>query len=146
MGIAYRLDPQLGCTVIVWDANVTPDEWRHHFKRMSDDPGFPPGPRVLADLSTAGGAPSFSSEVVGEMAVAWQTRTQRVGPIKLAIVPNGAWEKARELERATEGSGITTIVFNDVATACTWLGTGYDAARSIIDELRGDLAADSDAG
>ena len=139
MGIAYRCDAASGCTYVVWDVEVTPDEWRSHFEAMSNDPAFPPGPRMLADLSTAGGAPGMSTDIVTEMATAWSERVARTGPMKLAIVPNGAWEKARQLERAIGDSGLTAIVFNDLVTACTWLGLQPALVGPIIEGLRAEL-------
>ena len=94
---------------------------------------------MLADLSTAGRAAAITSEVIGEMSVALKERAEHMDPIRLAIVPDGAWEKARQLERAVEGSGITTIVFNDMFTASTWLGLSVDRVNSILAELRADL-------
>jgi hypothetical protein len=139
VGIGYRCDAALGCTFIVWDRDVTPDEWRDQFRRMSDDPAFPPGPLAITDLSTAGAAAQISPEVVKEMAAAVQQRAERMPPMRLAIVANGAWDKARQLERVVEGGGTTTIVFNDLETACTWLGLSSASARSVLDELRAEL-------
>ena len=138
MAITYRCDKDLRCTFIVWDADVTPEQWRDHSDRMWSDPTFPPGPLMLADLSTANGAPSVSSEVVVEMAASLRERAAKVRPIRVAVIPNGAWDKALVLERDTEGSGLTTIVFNDLATACTWLGLSEDAAKPILAKLRAD--------
>ena len=142
VAITYRCDATLGCTFIVWDRNVTPDQWREQFRQLSADPAFPPGSLMLADLSTAGGAAAITSDVIGEMAVALKARAERMDPVRLAVVPNGAWEKARELERAVAGSGITTIVFNDVLTACTWLGLRVELVNPVLAALRSELAAD----
>ena len=136
MAITYRCDPGLGCTFIMWDREVTPDEWRGHVALLFDDPAFPPGPLVLADLSTAGGAVMISTEVIEEMGDGWSDRAERLDPIKIAVVPNGAWEKARQFERAVEGSGLTTIVFNDLVTACKWLGVDPEPAGSILEQMR----------
>lgn len=131
MAIAYRCDAAIGCTFIVWDHDVTPEEWRDHNERLLHDPAFPPGPLVLADLSTAGDAARISPEVVAEMGEGWGGRAGRMDPIKVAVVPNGAWDKARQFERVVEGSGLTTIVFNDLVTACScWAWRRIPRARS----------------
>ena len=140
MTIGYRCDAGLGCTFILWDGEVSPGEWRDHFERLTNDPDFPPGALILGDLRTAGGALSIGSDIVKEIAIAWQARAERIGPIKVAIVPNGAWDKARELERAVDGSGITTIVFNNLPTACTWLGVDAASAAAVLEKLHGELS------
>jgi hypothetical protein len=80
-----------------------------------------------------------SSDVVKQMAVVMRERAAGLAPMKLALVASGAWDKARDLERGVEGSPLNTIVFNELMTACTWLGLNVDSARSILGELRADL-------
>ena len=91
----YRCDAALGCTFIVWDHDVTPDQWRGHAARLFVDPEFPPGPLVLADISSANGAAGISTEVITEMGGGWSGRVERLDPIKVAVLPNGAWDKAQ---------------------------------------------------
>ena len=55
MGIAHRCELPLRCIFVVWDGDVTPDQWTAHFKRLVNDPGFAACSRALVDLSTAGG-------------------------------------------------------------------------------------------
>ena len=60
--------------------------------------------------------------------------------MRLALIPNEAWEKARQVERDVEGSGLTMIMFTEIGTACTWLGIDVDVA-AILDELRAEITA-----
>jgi hypothetical protein len=103
MGIAYRCDPNLRCTFAVWDGDVTPEEWSDQLERIVADPAFPPGPLVLADLSTAGGAPSITTDVIDEMARRWVIHVKGLGAMQWAIIPDGAWSKARRFECDVEG-------------------------------------------
>ena len=138
MGIVYRCDADLGCTFVVWGENVSPEQWRAHRERLWADPAFPPGPKTLADLRLAGSALQITSASIGEMADLFRARGD--GPSKVAAVPNAAWDKTREFERAVEGSGITVISFTEIVTACAWLGIDAHAAQTILAELREQLA------
>ena len=139
VSIAYRLDPQLGCTFIVWDSDVTPERWSAHVERILTDPGFPPAPLVLGDLRTAGGAPAVSTDAIKEMAQRWSSHAPALGHMQWAILPNGGWEKARRFERELDAPTIRTMVFNEPWSACRWLGLDPDTATSILEELRAQL-------
>ena len=74
VGIAYRCEPPLRCIFIVWDGNVTPNQWTAHFERIINDPALPACPRALVDLSTAGGAVNITDDVIREMGARWPER------------------------------------------------------------------------
>jgi len=139
MGIAYRCRADARCTFIVWDGDVTPEQWKDQVDRITADPGFPPGPLILADLSTAGGVPQVTTDVVEEMAHRSREHAANLGKMRWAIVPNEAWDKARYFEMELEGSGIPTMVFNDTSVACTWLGLDTNDARTTLKDLRQEL-------
>ncbi|MGO9873204.1 MAG: hypothetical protein ACLPVY_05340 [Acidimicrobiia bacterium] len=139
MGIAYRCHANLGCTFVVWDGDVTPDQWSDELDRIIADLAFPPGPLVLADLSTAGGAPSITTGIVDEMARRWVTYAAELAPMQWAIIPDGAWDKARRFECEVKGSNIRPMVFNEPWSACTWLGLDAAVARTILGDLREEL-------
>ena len=48
---------------------------------------------MLIDLRSAGGAPSITSDVVSEIGQRLNAKTKTLR-MQLAIVPNGAWDKA----------------------------------------------------
>ncbi len=139
MGVAYRCDRNLRCTFIVWDGDVTPEEWGNELDHITVDPTCPHGPLVLADLSSAGGAPSITTDVVDEMARRWVAYAAELGTMQWAIIPDGAWDKARRFECDVEGSNIRPMVFNEAWSACGWLGLDTETVRAILSELRATL-------
>jgi len=139
VGITYRCDPNLRCTFIVWDGDVTPQEWSDQLDRIVDDPAFPPGPLVLADLGTAAGAPSITTEVIDEMARRWLAYAADLAPMRWAIIPDGAWDKARRFECDVQGSNIRPMVFNEPWSACSWLGLDSGVVLSTLKDLREQL-------
>ena len=52
MGIGYRINPDLGLTVEVWDGVITPEECRHHLIELAEDTRWPPGRLEIIDLTT----------------------------------------------------------------------------------------------
>jgi hypothetical protein len=137
--MAFQCDATLRCTFVVWDADVTPEQWGDHLDRIIGDPLCPPGPLLLADLSTARGAPSITTDVIDEMARRWRAYLTDQGDMRWAIVPDGAWVKARRFEADVKGSNIHVTVFNEVWSACNWLGLDRDAALPILKDLREQL-------
>jgi hypothetical protein len=140
VAIAYRCSTDHRCTFVVWDGDVTPDEWRVHNERLFDDPAFPPGPRMLVDLRSAGGAPSITADVLAEMGKRFNDRPDKLAEMTLAIVPNGSWDKARQLfEEEVAVPGLRAMTFTSLPTACVWLGMALEPAQEILDELRTHL-------
>jgi hypothetical protein len=125
--------------LVVWDGDVTPEEWERHLERMTADPAFPPGPLFLSDLSSAGAAPSIEADTINEMASRWREHAESLGPLQMAIVPNGAWDKARKFEGGVSEAIPRIMVFNDPWTACAWLGIDPEKVRRAIAELRAEL-------
>jgi len=139
VGIGYVSDLDLQCLLIVWDGDVSPVEWRAHRERMVADPSFPPGPKALCDLSSAGGAARISEEVLEEIADGWRALSARLAPYKMAVIPNGAWDKARQLERLLDGTGLSMITFVELASACAWLDIPEDRVRTQLGRIRKEL-------
>ena len=56
MGIGYRINEDLGLTVVVWDGKVTDEDCRRHFVTLAEDtrwPRTPAGRRALAKSPTS---------------------------------------------------------------------------------------------
>jgi hypothetical protein len=80
---------------VVWDGDVTPEEWSDQFERILPDPVFPPEQLVLADLSTAGGAPRITTDVIDEMGSLLGDAYRGTRQDAVGIIPDGAWDNTR---------------------------------------------------
>ena len=141
VSIAYHCDPTLRCTFIVWDGDVTPEQWVEQVERVAGDRAFPPGPLLFGDLSTVGDAPSITTDVIAEMARRWLTHANGTQPdAAVAIVANRSRDKVRQFVLELERSGIRAMVFEEHRAACTWLGLDTESARTILKGLREDAA------
>ncbi len=140
MGITYRCDPELHCTFEVWDSHVTPEQWRAHFDAVLADPAFPPGRKILVDLRTAAGATRITAAVVTEIGRAMNDAQYVLHDMRLAIVPNGAWDKAQLLiDEEISISGLVGITFSGLDQACAWLGLPVGQVSPVLREMREEL-------
>jgi len=140
VGITYRCDAEHGCTFVVWDQGATPEEWHGHLDRLFADPAFPPGERWLVDLGTARGAPIITDEVIAEVGKRLNAESDTLNEMRVAIVPNGTWEKARQLvDREVSIPGLRAILFNELSVACAWLGLPPGEIGLILESIRTEL-------
>jgi len=107
---------------------------------MFSDPAFPAGRRCLADLSTAGEAPSITGEIIEEMGKRFNVEFEVRTLMRLAMIPNGNWEKARQLiDHEVSVPGLQGMLFNELSVACVWLGLAVNDARPILEDMRAGL-------
>jgi hypothetical protein len=136
MAIAYRLDHALGLTLVVWDGAVSGDDAEDHVRSLFDDDEWPPGRLHLLDATTATQVPIVANTKLVDLA-ANAAQTKRV---RFAVVQNMGFEEATYFEREAAARGLSqVIVFNDLVTACTWLGLDGPSIRTTIAEMRREL-------
>jgi hypothetical protein len=136
VAIGYRLDKTLGLTVVVWDGAVTGDDAEDHVRRLVDDPDWPPGPNHLLDTTTAASIPNVANTKLVEMLV----DAAHGRAVRFALVASDGFSEATRFQRAALAGGVLhVVVFGDVATACTWLGTDRTKVRSALGTLRREL-------
>jgi hypothetical protein len=139
LGIAYRFLDDADVIVTVWDGTVTPAEWADAIARHGESPEWLKGKRRLTDARTADPS-GITPEDVDAVSANYGPGIQATDA-RLAIVASDGWALAQQVESTMRKLGLTTVVFNDVHTACAWLGVDADlvsvATREIRQELRG---------
>jgi hypothetical protein len=138
MGIAYRLDKAQGLMTFVWDGTVTADDWRAHLEAIFNDPDWPAGNRNLTDLRSAD-ISSITAADQADIVTMYAPHADKVRGMKSAAVAGDNFEASTEFGNQGEPSGLSLIVFNDLVTACTWLGVDKSAAQATVTELRQEL-------
>jgi hypothetical protein len=135
MAIAYRADRSHACTVSVWDGDVTADDVRHHLARLAVDEDWPAGPAHLTDLTTIKTADVPDPELLALL----YEGTTLAEDLKIAVVVRAEprFEPALRYETATAKLAATT--FDDLGTACRYLGVSAPAMQATIAELRQQL-------
>jgi hypothetical protein len=139
MGIASEYLEAEDVLIVVWDGLVSPADWEQFVRqRLRDDPNWPSGKRRLADVTTLD--PSLlTSADVDVVTGLYHDRMENLVGTRQAIVATQGWDLARDFERRIDRLGATTVVFNDVESACAWLGTDAGVTRGVIDRLRSGL-------
>jgi len=136
VAIGYRIDKTLGLTVVVWDGAVTGDEAEDHVRRLVADPDWPPGPHHLLDTTTAISIPNVANTKLVEMLVDAADARR----VRFALVATEGFSEATRFQRAALAGGVLhVVVFGDVVTACTWLGTDRTKVRSALGVVRREL-------
>jgi hypothetical protein len=136
MGIGYRIEKSLGLTLVVWDGAITGDDAEDHARRLFDDPEWPPGTLHLLDATSTTSVPNVANTKLVDLAVnAAETRR-----IRFALVQHMGFDEATYFEREASARGLSqVIVFNDIATACTWLGLDVASIRASVADMRREL-------
>ena len=139
MGIDYRSDVERGLTISVVDGLVTAEEFHAHAERQRNDPVWHTTTRLLTDARTAVTRAVGTDELSAFAALYAGMRSGEL-PFRNAIVAGVDFDLAgRYGDLRTDRSGSSTIAFNDLETACTWLGIEVSVARSVIGTLRNEL-------
>ena len=138
MGIAYRYLDDADVVVTVWDGQVTPTEWGDAIARQVASPAWLRGKRRITDARTADPS-SITPDDVDEASVHYDRDDVNKVDARLAIVANEGWTVAQRVETAMRKLGVTTVVFNDVHTACAWRGVDASRVSVATSELRSEL-------
>ena len=140
MGIAYRCDEKTRLSLSVWDGEVTPDDCARHIAALVSDPDWGQRGRVLTDLTGISAARRPSAKEVLEAAAEFSKKlADQVRNAQWAIVAGETFVLAQRFGSYLEEEVRRLIVFNDLDTACTWLGVDAADARELIGELRDSL-------
>ena len=140
MGILYRIDKEQGIAFTVWDGAITPDEQMAHLQRMAADPDWPAKNRMLlVDLRTTTAYKNFDDTTLKRVVAYLSERRANIANMKIAIVAHEAYEMSNLFQRLVKIYPLTMIVFNDLHTACTWLGVDAGKAEHTLQQLRSQL-------
>jgi hypothetical protein len=135
MGIAYSLDKDLGCIMMVWYGDVTPYQWRRHHDTMFADPQYPSGRVALADVRGTGGL-SLDRETFAAMGAQLSEKLERFPLDQLAIVCTVMWDQVQMfIEHDLAGSGVRRRMFGSPDLACRWLGLQAEAVLPRLAKL-----------
>jgi hypothetical protein len=136
MGIVYHVDKEEGITYVVWDGPVEAEQWLAHVQRLLSDPDWPAARGLhLTDLRTGILDTAFDGSLLEEVATMFGSHA-KISKVKTAIVAHEAFQKALLYERLVSRFEPFVIVFNDLGTACTWLGVNVEAASLALNALR----------
>jgi len=139
VGIRYVVRPDLGFSLTLWRNVVTAEEFLDHLRRMTSDPAWPEAKkRHVSQLSYAQLDASIDDDVVSRAAGLFGQQRHKLWGLRVAIIPDGAFEKAIAFERRIANHGASVIAFNFFHEACRWLGLPSEQVEEAIRALDQD--------
>ena len=144
MAIAYRCDTATGVGVEVWDGDITVDQARQHVQTLAADPHWSASRRLVTDLTGISAESRPTAEAIAQLAdVFLQQLAYRVGDVKWSVIADHTFDEALGFGGRIRHEVRRMIVFNNLASACVWLGLDHNEVRPAIDELRRQLRNES---
>ena len=133
MSIRYRAERALGCTIAVWDGDITGDDALQHVFRIAGDPDWPPGPRHLADLTTVGTVTIPDPELVEILFEG----TNLTAEIRIAVILRPDFvSTAADARFETSMGTMNAATFVELDAACQYLALNSRDVAAIIEALR----------
>lgn len=134
MGIAYRHTPRI--SVDVWSGTIEPEDAARHVEAIAGEAEWGVQGAILTDLTGIDVASRPSPEALKAVATMFVERMgNRIRDAKWAVVADVTFEDATEFSTYVESTAPRLIVFNEIETACAWLGVDEADVRAIIEEL-----------
>ena len=143
MPIAYHCDPATRTTVSVW-RDVTQADVTNHLDHLAADPNYASSRLLLTDLRAIARDDRPTPEQVDMAAREFARRFgETLMTVKWAIVARHAFPEASAFDERIQNHIPRVLAFNDLGTACVWLGADVERIEDIIDDLRNRTVATS---
>jgi hypothetical protein len=132
MSILYRADRALGCTIAIWDGDITGEDARKHLVRLASDPNWPPGPLHLADLTTTTTVAIPEPELV-ELLFEGSNLAKE---LSIAVVVRSEFLGDANARYDTSMGVMNAATFTDLDAACAYLELDSREVAAVIEDLR----------
>jgi hypothetical protein len=136
MPVNHRAVRAIGCTIAVWDGDLTTEDMQQQLIRLASDPDWPPGPLHLVDGTTLGSAMIPDPELLELL----YEGTNLVQQMRIAIVvrPDFLDDETRTRFQ-TARDAFDAATFTGLDSACSYLGVKPSTVLATIAELRSEL-------
>jgi hypothetical protein len=136
VSIAYHYDPSTRVTVSVWH-EVTVADVMTHLDLLAADPNYASSRLLLTDLRSIGRGERPTLDQVDAAAREFVKRFgETMTNVKWAIVARHAFSEASAFDERIRDHVSRVLAFNDLGTACVWLGADFIQIERVIDDLR----------
>ena len=136
MSIGYVCKPEKQLVIVVWDGTINLDQWREHLRRLLADSDYALLKYQLTDLRFSEIDPSVQGLDIQRTVDFMAAQPDRLAGKKIAIVAGNEWERPKQAESLLEKLSVQPIVFNDLVTACLWLGADVVEVGNTIKRVR----------
>ena len=139
MSIIQHFDPQKKMFFVVWLGTVEADEWFQYAAKLTSHPAWSTTPRILADLQFVRDTSTIGNEEIARAVQIFSNDRKALATKQIAVVARDQFGKARHFGDLVARFGVALVVFNNLDTACLFLGLDVSYASQRIHELRSKL-------
>ena len=138
MGIAHKLVPELGLTVVVWHGDVTVEDSVNHLVRLAEEPHWPPGLLHLTDMRTVTSVTLPDPELLGLL---FEGSHWRDEDLEKVVIVAAELLRGTTVKDSAAAFGMNADVVGDVTSACAHLRLDPNPIARLVDELRSEIEA-----
>jgi hypothetical protein len=143
MGIVHHIDRQKGVVLVVWDGQVTWANWYEHARVLRADPDWPMIQRFLVDLQSVTDTSSIADEEIDQIKTVFTSGQPVLVGKRSAIIASREFRRASRFAKLVERFGTSTVVFNNLDTACLFLDIDFMETHKTLERLRTKLRSDA---
>ncbi len=137
MSIIYQPDHNKGIGYVCWTGTISAAEFLEHTRLNLEGSDWPPKRNlVLIDARYAWVDHTMDETLAGQILQLNHDHQDKGYNLRVAIVATNLFEKAKIFERIASRTSSSVIVFNDLDTACTWLGIDPLGAEQTLQQMR----------
>ncbi len=142
MAIIQKFDLQKGLIFVVWQGTVTAQEWFRYAHKLTSDSTWTTASRVLADLLSVQSTSSIQNQEIDQAVEIFSANRAGLVGKKLAVLARDEFGKARRFGEYLSHFGTSSVVFNNLDTACLFLGMDILYAYRMLDSMHGQSQSD----
>ncbi|MCK9410303.1 MAG: hypothetical protein WCX28_10675 [Bacteriovoracaceae bacterium] len=139
MSIKYICDKKKKLTISVWHHHVTFEQWKKNVEKLLADPDFIHTNKQIVDIHIGSADISIGEEEIKQVLQYILKHPELVVGRKIAIIAGKEFHRSTMFTHFARSQSLNTIVFNDLHTACKWLGIDRQEAELTIEQIRKDL-------
>ena len=136
MGINYRVHVEKKIVFVAWKGVISAEIWYEHIQRLIADTHWPSVSAMLVNLHSITDVSSIGEAEIQHAVALFNSIPEALSNKRIAAVASDAFWKSRRFGQLIAPYGPSVLVFNDMSTACIYLGIKLTDATKAIQELR----------
>ena len=136
MGIKYRVHVEKKIVFVAWKGVISAEIWYEHIQRLIADTHWPSVSAMLVNLHSITDVSSIGETEIQHAVALFNSIPEALSNKRIAAVASDAFWKSRRFGQLIAPYGPSVLVFNDMSTACIYLGIKLTDATKAIQELR----------
>ncbi len=141
MSIIQKFDEQKRVVFVVWAETVTTEEWFGYISRLVSNQAWSRTPCLLVDLLPVRDTSSIGNAEIDRATEIFASDSKALRGKKVAVLARDEFGRARYFGDLVARLGVSLIVFNNLDTACLFLGLDLIYAYQALDEMHPHMHA-----